>query len=111
MVAFHSALILANTAVVVGGSYLAGADYSDPNSLDTKNRLDVSKISRTTGQSVFLAMNTLLLLIIVVTIRNNRRDGDSRGKKGSVHPTLLLLLAWYPLIARGVFGVLQPYST
>ncbi|KAJ7257807.1 hypothetical protein C8J57DRAFT_1185760 [Mycena rebaudengoi] len=108
MVAFHSALILANTAIVVGGSYLAGADYSDPNSPDTKNRLEVSKITRTTGQSVFLAMNTFLLFIIVVTVRNNRRDGDSRGKKGSVHPTLiLLLLAWFPLIIRGVFGVLQ----
>lgn len=108
MVAFHSALILANTAIVVGGSYLAGADYSDPNSHDTRMRLQVSKITRTAGQSVFLAGNAMLLGIILVTIRNNRRDGDARGKKGSVHPTLvLLLIAWFPLIVRGVFGILQ----
>ncbi|KAJ7450325.1 hypothetical protein B0H11DRAFT_2077803 [Mycena galericulata] len=108
MVGFHSALVLANTAIVVGGSYLAGADYSELNSPDTKRRLLVSKITRTAGQSVFLAGNALLLFIILVTIRNNRRDGDSRNKKGSVHPTLIILLiAWFPLIVRGIFGILQ----
>ncbi|KAJ6620502.1 hypothetical protein B0H10DRAFT_2021827 [Mycena sp. CBHHK59/15] len=99
---------LRSCSIVVGGSYLAGADYSKPDSPDTKMRLRVSKISRTAGQSVFLAGNALLLAIILVTIRNNRRDGDSRGKKGTVHPTLILLLvAWFPLIVRGIFGVLQ----
>jgi hypothetical protein len=108
MVAFHSVLILANTAIVTGGSYLAGADVTDPTSHDTQVALKVSKITRTAGQSVFLACNTLLLGILLVTIRNNRRDGDSRGKKSTVHPTLILLLiAWFPLIIRGIFGVLQ----
>ncbi|KAJ7690105.1 hypothetical protein B0H17DRAFT_1065511 [Mycena rosella] len=108
MVIFHCVLILANVAIVVGGSYLAGADYSDPNSADTRKRLQVSKISRTAGQSVFLAGNAILLGIILVTIRNNRRDGDARKKKGTVHPTLtLLLIAWFPLIVRGIFGILQ----
>jgi hypothetical protein len=108
MVFFHSVLILANAAIVVGGSYLAGADYSDPNLPDTKRRLQISKITRTAGQSVFLAGNAALLIIILVTIRNNRRDGDSRRKKGTVHPTLwLLFIAWFPLIVRGIFGILQ----
>ncbi|KAJ7804111.1 hypothetical protein B0H14DRAFT_2527464 [Mycena olivaceomarginata] len=108
MVFFHSVLILANAAIVVGGSYLAGADYSDPNLPDTKRRLQISKITRTAGQSVFLAGNAALLIIILVTMRNNRRDGDSRRKKGTVHPTLwLLFIAWFPLIVRGIFGILQ----
>ncbi|KAJ6553601.1 hypothetical protein DFH09DRAFT_1166976 [Mycena vulgaris] len=81
---------------------------ADPNSADTHTRLQVSKITRTAGQSVFLAGNALLLIIILVTIRNNRRDGDARKKKGTVHPTLILLLiAWFPLIVRGIFGILQ----
>ncbi|KAK7048804.1 hypothetical protein R3P38DRAFT_3175050 [Favolaschia claudopus] len=108
MVFFHSALILANTAIVVGGSYLAGADYSQPDDPDTKRRLLISKITRTAGQGVFLAGNALLMIIILVTMRNNRRDGDSRRKKGTVHPTLwLLFIAWFPLIVRGIFGILQ----
>jgi hypothetical protein len=108
MVFFHSALILANAAIVIGGSYLAGADYTDPSSPDTQRRLRISKITRTTGQSVFLAGNALLLGIILVTMRNNRRDGDPRRKKGTVHPTLwLLFIAWFPLIVRGIFGILQ----
>ncbi|KAJ7915341.1 hypothetical protein B0H13DRAFT_2000495 [Mycena leptocephala] len=108
MVFFHSALILANAAIVIGGSYLAGADYTDPSSPDTQRRLRISKITRTTGQSVFLAGNALLLGIILVTMRNNRRDGDTRRKKGTVHPTLwLLFIAWFPLIVRGIFGILQ----
>ncbi|KAJ7224628.1 hypothetical protein GGX14DRAFT_651209, partial [Mycena pura] len=108
MVGFHSALILANTAIIVGGSYLAGADYTQPDLPDTKRRLLVSKITRTAGQSVFLVGNALLLGIILVTMRNNRRDGDARKRRGTVHPTLvLLLIAWFPLIVRGVFGILQ----
>ncbi|KAJ6554299.1 hypothetical protein B0H19DRAFT_1153102 [Mycena capillaripes] len=108
MVFFHSALILANVAIVVGGSYLAGADYTQPNLPDTKRRLQISKITRTAGQSVFLTGNALLFIIILVTMRNNRRDGDARKKRGSVHPTLwLLFIAWFPLIVRGIFGILQ----
>lgn len=63
---------------------------------------NIAKILRTSGQSIFLACNAVLLATILVTIRNNRRD----NKK--IHPTLILLLiAWFPLIVRGIFGVLQ----
>ncbi|KAJ7690102.1 hypothetical protein B0H17DRAFT_595520 [Mycena rosella] len=108
MVMFHCILILANAAIVVGGSYIAGVDYGDFDSVDTRKRLQVSKISRTAGQMVFLAGNAMLLLLIIVTIRNNRRDEDARNKKGTVHLTLMLILiAWFPLIVRGVFRILQ----
>ncbi|KAK6983811.1 hypothetical protein R3P38DRAFT_3112452 [Favolaschia claudopus] len=111
MLFFHSALIIANAAIITGGSYLAGADYTMPDDPETKQRLLVSMITRTAGQGVFLAGNVFLLGVILVTMRNNRRDGDSRKKKGSVHPTLwLLFAAWFPLIARGVFGILQACS-
>ncbi|KAF7307917.1 hypothetical protein MKEN_01152500 [Mycena kentingensis (nom. inval.)] len=111
MVIMHSLLILANAAIVTGGSYLAGADFTstDPAAqADTTRRLNISKAARTAGQAVFLACNATLLIIILVTMRRNRRDGDSRNRKGTVHPTLVLLLvAWFPLIVRGIFGVLQ----
>ncbi|CAK5277066.1 unnamed protein product [Mycena citricolor] len=108
MVFFHSALVAANVAIIVGGSYLAGVDYTDLNSADARHRMLVSRITRTTGQSVFLAANTLLLAVVLVTMRNNRREGDARRRPGTVHPTLvLLLLAWFPLIVRGIFGILQ----
>jgi hypothetical protein len=102
MAAFHIVLILANTAIVIGGSYLANANFAEIDSPDTVRRLKVSRISRTAGQSVFLACNALLLVILLVTARNDRRT------RKSLHPTLvLLLIAWIPLIIRGVFGVLQ----
>ncbi|CAK5265812.1 unnamed protein product [Mycena citricolor] len=104
----HCLLIGANVAIVVGGSYLAGADLAHPASRDTRTSLRVSKIARSAGQSVFLAINTALLFVILATIRDNRRDGDARGRKGTTHPTLVLLfIAWFPLIVRGIFGLLQ----
>ncbi|KAJ7935832.1 hypothetical protein B0H13DRAFT_2649496 [Mycena leptocephala] len=84
MAAFHIVLILANSAIIVGGSFLANADFSQFDSADTQHKLLVSRTVRTAGQSVFLACN------------------------GAVHPTLvLLLIAWIPLIVRGTYGVLQ----
>ncbi|KAJ7257801.1 hypothetical protein C8J57DRAFT_1342785 [Mycena rebaudengoi] len=110
MVTFNTVLILANAATITGGSYLSAADTS-PAEIDssaTQRRLRVAKIARTAGQSAFLACNMVLLGIILVTMRNNRREGDARRKSGTVHSTLtLLLMAWFPLIVRGVFGVLQ----
>ncbi|KAJ7091955.1 hypothetical protein B0H15DRAFT_799702 [Mycena belliarum] len=107
MVFLHCVLILANTAIIVGGSYLAG-NNSSRSAAETNQRLRVSKITRTAGQGVFLACNALLLGIILATMRNNRREGDARRKPGTVHPTLvLLLLAWFPLIVRGTFAILQ----
>ncbi|KAJ7437260.1 hypothetical protein B0H11DRAFT_2255605 [Mycena galericulata] len=108
MVLLHLALIVANTAIIVGGSFLAGANKSDPNSPRFNRALLISRIARTSGQSVFFAANVMLLFVIIATMRNNRRDGDSRNKKGGVHPTLVILfIAWFPLIVRGMFGVLQ----
>jgi hypothetical protein len=105
MAAFHIVLILANSAIIVGGSFLANADFSQFDSADTQHKLLVSRTVRTAGQSVFLACNVALLGIILITMRNDRRSG---ARKGGVHPTLvLLLIAWIPLIVRGTYGVLQ----
>jgi len=105
MAAFHVVLMLANVAIIAGGSFLANADLSDFNSPDTQNRLRISRITRTAGQSVFLACNALLFVIIFATARNDHR---ARGAKGGLHPTLaVLLLTWIPLIVRGAFGVIQ----
>ncbi|KAJ7123532.1 hypothetical protein C8R44DRAFT_852437 [Mycena epipterygia] len=112
MVAIHSILVLANVAIIIGGAYLAGAtDYTDLSSPDTQRRLQVSKVTRTAGQGVFLACNAILLIAILHTIRENLRHGDRAqrpGKAPRVHPTLvILLLAWFPLVVRGTFGILQ----
>ncbi|KAJ7336951.1 hypothetical protein DFH08DRAFT_1082955 [Mycena albidolilacea] len=113
MVAIHSILVLANVAIIVGGSYLAGADdYTDLASHDTQERLLVSKITRTAGQGVFLACNAILLFAILQTILTGLRHGDRRSQKRRmgprVHPTLILiLLAWFPLTVRGTFSILQ----
>ncbi|KAJ7605937.1 hypothetical protein DFH06DRAFT_1384571, partial [Mycena polygramma] len=105
MAAFHILLILANTAIITGGSFLANADFSQFNSPDTQSKLRTSRIARTAGQSVFLACNTLLLVILLITARGDRRID---GRKGGIHPTILLLLiAWIPLTVRGAFGVIQ----
>lgn len=103
MVIFHTVLILANSAIVFGGSYLSGADFSNPDSAAFKQRLKVSKSTRITGQSVFLACNFLLLFAILATIRQRKRAGVQ-----NTHPTLILLtIAWFPLMVRGIFGILQ----
>ncbi|PPR00400.1 hypothetical protein CVT24_004478 [Panaeolus cyanescens] len=99
----HSFLILANAAIITGGSYLAGADFSKPDDPDTIRRFDVAKIARTSGQSVFLAVNFLLIGTILATIYGEKKRGVKK-----THPTLILLvIVWFPLITRGIFGVLQ----
>ncbi|KAH8813483.1 hypothetical protein DL96DRAFT_520782 [Flagelloscypha sp. PMI_526] len=107
MVWMHTFLILANIAIVTGGSYLAGADYTQPDLPETRNRMQVSKITRVAGQSVFLACNFILLFSIIRTLMLDKREVKSKGE-GKIHPTLILLfVTWFPLIVRGVFGVLQ----
>ncbi|KAF7331523.1 hypothetical protein MKEN_00031200 [Mycena kentingensis (nom. inval.)] len=107
MAAFHLVLIVANAIIISGGSFLANADLSDFGDPETVRKLRISKIMRTSGQAIFLACNTLLLLIILVTIRQSRKMRKAAGESG-VHPTLwVLLITWVPLIIRGVFGVLQ----
>jgi hypothetical protein len=105
MAGFHVLLALANTAIIVGGSFLANADLAQFDSTDTQRRLRISRSARTAGQSVFLGCNAVLLIIILVTMRNDRR---SHVRKSGFHPTLVvLLLTWMPLIVRGSFGVIQ----
>jgi apolipoprotein N-acyltransferase len=104
MTIVHFLLILANAAIVVGGSYLAGADYSNPTDPDTMRRMNVAKITRTAGQSVFLACNAALMVAMLITARNDRKN----SLRKRIHPTLIILLiTWFPLIIRGIFGVLQ----
>lgn len=104
MAIVHFMLVLANAAIITGGSYLAGADYTDFDSPETQNRLNIAKIARTSGQSVFLACNVAMGVAIAKQMWDCRRD--SREKK--IHPTLIILgIAWFPLIVRGIFGVLQ----
>ncbi|KDR79600.1 hypothetical protein GALMADRAFT_265965 [Galerina marginata CBS 339.88] len=103
MVVFHSVLVIANAAIIFGGSYLSGADFDHPETGDLQRRLNIAKITRTTGQSVFLACNFLLLFAILATIRERKRTGLRK-----IHPTLVLLtIAWFPLMIRGIFGILQ----
>jgi hypothetical protein len=100
MITMHSVLIVANVLIVVGGSYLAGA--MDETGSELENKMNIAKILRTTGQSVFLACNALFLVALLVTIRKERQEGRR------IHPTLVILLVcWFPLIIRGIFGVLQ----
>lgn len=78
-----------------------------PDSPDTKMRMNVARITRTAGQSVFLTINALLIISILHTIWKDKKKVHSRPN-GKVHPTLIILaVAWLPLIVRGVFGVLQ----
>ncbi|KAJ7722898.1 hypothetical protein DFH07DRAFT_284352 [Mycena maculata] len=103
MAAFHIVLILANSTIIVGGSYLAHADLGNLELPDTQMRIRIARYTRTAGQSVFLACTVFLLGILLATARNDRR-----AHKGKLHPTLVvLLIAWIPLVIRGVFGVLQ----
>jgi len=66
--------------------------------------LTTPKAMRAAGQSVFLAISIFLLYCILDTIRQSRREIPGRG----THPTLLLLLAIWPLLfVRGLYGVIS----
>jgi len=103
----HWFLIAANTIIIVGGSQTAGAsarlqsgEWTYSQFTDSLNR---AKIFRTTGQAIFLLINSLLLFSIVRTIRQWKRENPTKG----VHPTLwVLLMAWPLLFVRGIYGVL-----
>ncbi|KAF8172233.1 hypothetical protein K438DRAFT_1981685 [Mycena galopus ATCC 62051] len=109
MASFHILLVLANSAIIAGGSFLANANLAEFNSPETQHKLHIARATRTAGQSVFLACNVTLLVILLITARNDRRSGSSTRKACfRIHPTLVLLLvAWIPLIVRGTYGVLQ----
>ena len=66
--------------------------------------LKTAKAMRAAGQSIFLSVNIFLLYCIVDTIRQSRREKPEKG----THPTLLLLLATWPLLfVRGLYGVMS----
>jgi hypothetical protein len=86
---------------VSGGSLLAGGHNSVQ---DFNSNMVDAKAMRTTGQAIFLTINALLLYCIVDTIRQSRRENPGQG----THPTLLLLLATWPLLfVRGLYGVMS----
>lgn len=91
-------LVAANAIIIAGGSLLAGGD-----SQQFAQNLPTSKGLRVTGQAIFLLINTFLLYCILRTIHQSRRENPGRR----IHPTLLLLLAAWPLLfIRGMYGVL-----
>lgn len=98
MAVIHNLLIVANAIIISGGSILAGG----PDDI-TDSKLATAKAMRTAGQSVFLAINAFLLYCILDSISQSRRENPGR----SIHPTLYILLATWPLLfVRGIYGVL-----
>jgi hypothetical protein len=86
---------------VTGGSLLAGGHNSVK---DFNANLPTAKAMRTTGQSIFLAINACLLYCIIDTIRQSRREKPDQ----ETHPTLFILLAVWPLLfIRGLYGVMS----
>ena len=52
--------------------------------------------------------STVLLDVLARNYFPQKQTQAAEKGKGGVHPTLIVLLvAWVPLIVRGVFGVLQ----
>jgi hypothetical protein len=96
----HNLLIVANALIISGGSLLVGGHNSVK---DFNTKMSNAIAMRTTGQSVFLAINIFLLFCILGTIRQSRQENPSKR----IHPTLLILLITWPLlIARGLYGLL-----
>jgi membrane-associated HD superfamily phosphohydrolase len=99
MAIVHHLLIAANALIIAGGSIVAGADLEALN----KN-MPTSKGLRATGQAIFLMINIFLLFCIFNVIQQSKRDHP--GKR--IHPTLLILLATWPLLfIRGLYGLLS----
>jgi hypothetical protein len=96
----HNLLIAANSLIITGGSLLTGG-VNNVKDFNTKKTDAIAM--RTTGQSIFLAINIFLLFCVFNTIYQSRRENP--GER--THPTLLILLATWPLLfVRGLYGVL-----
>ncbi|WWC62288.1 uncharacterized protein I303_104884 [Kwoniella dejecticola CBS 10117] len=127
MTIIHWTLIGANTIIIVGGTRATGVDYTEP---DFWKRIHDGQVLRAVGQAIFLAINILLAIFLYLSVRQDRNpngtlpsgwnhffrvegvhgaiDAADRPKIRSVSPDLLvLILAWPPLIIRGIFGLLQ----
>jgi hypothetical protein len=100
MAIIHNWLTAANAIIISGGSLLAG---NHTNARDFDANITKAKAMRVAGQAIFLSINVFLLYCIYDAIRQFKRE---RG--GRVHPTLLLLLAIWPLLfVRGLYGILS----
>jgi hypothetical protein len=101
----HNFLAAANAIIISGGSMLAGGHK---NVQQFNANLSTAKAMRVAGQSIFLAINVILLYCIVDTIQQFKREHPGRR----VHPTLYLLLATWPLLfVRGLYGILSSIVT
>lgn len=99
MAIIHNLLIGANAIIIAGGSQLAGGTKNQ----DLSTVLAKSKVLRTVGQSIFLSINAFLFFCIIYTVHQCRRQ-----QSGKIHPTLLVLLAVWPLLfVRGIYGILS----
>ncbi|WVQ95282.1 hypothetical protein IAU59_002377 [Kwoniella sp. CBS 9459] len=134
MTIIHWTLIGANVIIVVGGTRVTGADITlDPE--DFWDRLHTAEVMRAVGQAIFLVMNLYLALFFYLSVNQDKnplgtlpsgynrffrvapdhgrvdapnRPHISRGFLGRISPDLMVLIvAWPPLIIRGIFGLLQ----
>lgn len=113
--------------IINGGTRANGSDIDDA---DYESRMNTAKIMRAVGQSIFLLINLFLAIFLFLSVRQDRSssgtlsrgwtkffrvkpdhgavDAANRIPSSKINPTLLVLIvAWPPLIIRGVFGLLQ----
>ncbi|KAA8916555.1 hypothetical protein TRICI_001281 [Trichomonascus ciferrii] len=92
---FHWLMIPANAIIIAGGTQLSGVVPGDP---DYESKYKTSKGMRSTGQALFL------FLVAVSGATNLWLIFKKRVRIYMVYATLI---AWVPLFARGVFGLLS----
>lgn len=127
-------LLVAANAIIVAGGSLNSAAYRDKDlsSKQVRSKLHACRAMRAAGQSVFLAINTALLVCIAVSIHqyrhgryedpittaDNGTPSEEKSQAGTTrdfrrrpwygHTILLLLLMTWPFLAvRGIFGICQ----
>lgn len=128
----HWLMIAANVIIVIGGTRTNASEYGTP---EYDNDMRIAGIMRVVGQAVFLVINLFLANFLLLSkkqdsnpsgtipsawarffrvspdhgaadVQQGRRNLD--GYDARIHPTLrVLMLAWPPLILRGIFGLVQ----
>ena len=120
----------ANVIIIVGGTRVTASEVGES---DYWKQFHTAQGLRAAGQAVFLIINILLASFLYLSIKQDRNpDGtipagltrffrvdvdhgaaDARERGGAYSPTTtspvlrILVIAWPPLIIRGVFGLLQ----